>query len=116
MFERYLESEAVYRDFERHFVAFFFLKLAQGGKLREDFATPVYNTRFANGVPFMDGNPIFSAKNKRSGATLRVVIDDGDGFSSYDERKDSGVECVIIGDIKYLADIEKAFSEWVDQQ
>lgn len=116
MFERYLESEEVYLGLERYFVELFFLRLTQSEKLRGDFTTPVYNTTFANGVPFMDGNPIFSAKNNRSGATLRIVIDEDGGFTSYDERKESGVECVVIGEIKCLADIEMKLSGWVDQQ
>ena len=113
LFENYLNDMDCYISLESHFFGFFQglicrLKIDEG---RVKF--PFYKTCFSNGVPFFDGNPIFSAKDNQSGKILRVVLDDEVDRLKYFNDKDGGCEFVIVGSIMMLSLIEKEIANWV---
>ncbi|WP_189396402.1 hypothetical protein [Pseudomonas laurentiana] len=114
MFESYLEDGLVYLSLERYFLSYFYSSLNFLGVDKSDFLVPLYRTAFANGQPFQDGNPIFSAKNKVSGDSLRVVIsDDVVDVVSYGEAKSDGEELVVVGNVKKLSEIEVLVFDWI---
>lgn len=56
----YLDNEKVYLALES-FLKDYFLSFVRCDKAVD---CPYYNTFFSNGKPFMDGDPIFSARKK----------------------------------------------------
>ena len=42
-----------------------------------DWVFPYFNATYADGTPFMDGNPIFSAKNTSTKRIIKIIVDDG---------------------------------------
>lgn len=114
MFESYLEDSLVYMSLERYFLNFFYSSLEFLGGDRSDFLVPFYRAAFTDGQSFQDGNPIFSAKNKVSGNSLRVVVsDDVVDVVSYGEAKSGGEELVVIGNVKNLSEIEVFVFGWI---
>ncbi|WP_397431561.1 hypothetical protein [Pseudomonas chlororaphis] len=116
MFNGYLDDKDCYLRLERYFYDFFCLEIQANGIDVGKFKMPFYNTTFSNGIPFMDGNPIFSAKNEVNGQILRAVLDeDTHQFTSYHD-KNLGCEFVIVGNLELLDNIKKQISEWIRAQ
>ncbi|MGY2292371.1 hypothetical protein ACW9H6_21915 [Pseudomonas sp. SDO528_S397] len=116
MFNEYLTNKDCYFELERSFYDYFRLKVQASKTAVEVFKAPCYNTFFSNGLPFMDGNPIFSAKNEVSGQILRVVLDeDVHELCSYRD-KEAGCELVVIGNLALLDEIKEKISAWISAQ
>lgn len=116
MFKGYLDDVSCYQRLERYFYDFFCSEAQANGLDVGGFKMPYYNTTFSNGMPFMDGNPIFSAKNEVSGQIVRVVLDeDMKQFTSYRD-KDSGCELVVVGNLELLDEVKEQVSEWIKAQ
>ncbi|MGY4817701.1 hypothetical protein ACVNP3_17350 [Pseudomonas chlororaphis subsp. piscium] len=117
MFDDYLENKETYFSLEQYLFDFLHIKLKENKKNKQDFKVPFYKTTFANGMPFMDGNPILSAKNEHTGELLRVVLDeDAAGISHFRESKEPGEELVIIGTISDLEEVKKEILKWIEKQ
>ncbi|BBP69567.1 hypothetical protein PHLH6_15710 [Pseudomonas sp. Seg1] len=116
MFNDYLHNLDCYFRLERSFYEFFRLE-AQTNKIDiKGFKAPYYNTTFSNGTPFMDGNPIFSARNEANGQILRVILEqDTDELVSYRD-KELGCELVVIGNVNSLEEIKRKIAEWTKIQ
>ncbi|MGC5701688.1 hypothetical protein J4P02_15935 [Pseudomonas sp. NFXW11] len=116
MFNDYLNNKDCYLELERSFYDYFRLR-AQASPVGEKvFKVPYYNTFFSNGLPFMDANPMFSAKNEVNGQILRVVLDeDAHELCSYRD-KEAGCELVLIGKLALLDEINKKISAWINAQ
>ena len=116
MFDEYRADTAVYQALERHFSEFFQAEIKRRHADATRMKTPYYKTTFANGQPFFDGNPIFSAKHERTGDTLRVVLDeDIQPLSSYLDKEGQS-ERVIVGHVSALADIRQQVAQWIAVQ
>lgn len=116
MFDEYRADTAVYQALERHFSEFFQAEIKRRQADANLMKTPYYRTTFANGQPFFDGNPIFSAKYERTGDTLRVVLDeDIQPLSSYLDKEGQS-ERVIVGHVSALADIRQQVAQWIAVQ
>lgn len=116
MFNEYLNNKDCYLELERSFYDYFQLTVQASGVGAEVFKVPYYNTFFSNGLPFMDGNPIFSAKNEVNGQIIRVVLDeDVNELCSYRD-KEAGCELVVIGNLSVLDEIKKKISAWISAQ
>ncbi|MFM9924407.1 hypothetical protein VLK31_15540 [Variovorax sp. H27-G14] len=116
MFENYLQDASVYQKLERHFVDLFQSKIGNLEKHDTPYTIGYYNTKFSNGVPFRNGNPIFSVKNEQIGSLLIIIIDEVDNLVSYDSTASAGVERVVIGNIHMLHEINAKLFEWLDEQ
>lgn len=74
---------------------------------------PYYNTTFSNGVPFMDGDPIFSARKKNNGEVIKVVLDeDTDSISEFDNQLDGSYIHVIVANVSALESNKKRIIHW----
>jgi hypothetical protein len=103
-FVNFLHDPAEYAAAERFWRDAFECAARDAG-VEGDWATPWLNTRFADGTPFADGNPIFSAWSPGRRLGLRIIQHDpattpGDrGFESwvdtFDKDGDGITELVI---------------------
>lgn len=116
MFENYLQDALVYQQLERHFVDFFKSKINSLEKTDAPYTIGYYNTKFSNGAPFGNGNPIFSAKNEQANTLLRIILDEVDDLVAYDSMVSAGAERVVIGNIHMLHEIDAKICEWIDEQ
>ena len=41
-----------------------------------DWVFPYFKATYADGTPWMDGNPIFSAKNTSTKRIIKIIVDD----------------------------------------
>lgn len=115
LFENYLGDPGCYARLESHFFCFFQDLIEQMGLNEGRFNFPFYKACFSNGVPFFDGNPIFSAKDNQSGKTLRVVLDEqSDRVTSFYDNHE-GREFVIVGSILMLSFIKKEIVNWLKE-
>jgi len=64
-----------YAALEDHLQEFFLWSLAQTGAEPGGWTIPFFTASFADGTPFCDGNPVFSAANENKRVLLRVVLD-----------------------------------------
>lgn len=96
MFYNYLEDEKVYAQLEKYWIDLFINIIGEHDK--DNWIIPYYNTTFANGKKFMDANPIFSAKSKLCGKSIRVVQELPDDFEGVESwvATDGKNELVII--------------------
>lgn len=109
MFNSYLDDENVYLALES-FLKDFFLSFINSEKSVD---CPYYNTTFSNGKPFMDGNPIFSARKKSNGAIIKVILDeDADSLSEIDKEVDGTQIHVIVANISFLNSIKEKIVNW----
>lgn len=115
MFNDFLTNPKAYKDLEKHFYDHFHKNIPDG--LRSNFDHPYYSTKFADGSIFMDGNPIFSAINRKNGSVLRIVIDqDMDDLTCFNKQIESGIEFVVVGPINLLNDLLLKTDEWISRQ
>ena len=85
-FDNYLDDEKVYNALEKYWIDLFFRWLDTENINQSDWISPFYKTAFNNGEKMMDGNPIFSAKSKKDGRTIRVILEnpsEGDVFTTW---------------------------------
>lgn len=116
MFNDHPDNKNYYLELERSFYDYFRFKVQASQVAVEEFKVPYYNTYFSNGLPFMDGNPIFSAKNEVNGQVHRVVLAENvHELCSYRD-KEAGCELVIIGNLALLEEIKKKISTWISTQ
>lgn len=115
MFENYLQDALVYKKLEEHLVVFFNSKIAELRINGNFYELGFYNTKFSNGESFMDGNPIFSVKNKQNENVLKVIIDSVLELIEYDSKTDAGTVHVVIADIRMLDGIKIKIFEWLDK-
>ncbi|WP_312933468.1 hypothetical protein [Pseudomonas sp.] len=116
MFENYLTDRGCYELLEQYLYDYFILSLRACAVGSDVFNFPYYNTYYVNGTPFLDGNPIFSARNEITGQILRVVLDeDIHNLCSYRD-KEGGCELVVVGGLALLDDIKEKISAWVSAQ
>ncbi|CAK14580.1 hypothetical protein PSEEN1733 [Pseudomonas entomophila L48] len=79
-------------------------------------STPLYRTTYSNGTPFLDGNPISSAKDIIKKRTLRVIIEGcTHDFSTYTESCGHGTETVLTDGIDDLEKIKNHINTWCSQ-
>ena len=117
MFEKYLEDVRIYLDLESNLIDFFKSKLGELKKNKSSYKIQYYKTTFSNGMPFMDGNPIFSVRNEDEGKILRIVLDaDASDLVTLDETCEQDKEMVVIGNILLLEKIKTKICEWLEQQ
>jgi hypothetical protein len=93
MFANFLTSPAEYAAAER-FWQELFARVAREEGVEGEWVTPWLNTRFADGTPFGDGNPIFSAWSPARRIAVRVIqhdpadLFDQEGFDSWTDTFD----------------------------
>jgi hypothetical protein len=93
MFVNFLKDPAEYAAAER-FWQELFARAARDEGVEGEWVAPWLNTRFADGTPFADGNPIFSAWSPARRIAVRVIQHDpadppgGDGFESWTDTFD----------------------------
>ncbi|WP_129716413.1 hypothetical protein [Pedobacter sp. SYP-B3415] len=88
----------------------FFEHLAAGKHKAADWQMPFYNTRFADGEEFGDGNPIYSVKNLKTGKFVKIVQEHpapGERLLSHWEEKHEKDELVVVCGTD-AADMERA--------
>ncbi|WP_201207014.1 hypothetical protein [Pseudomonas sp. S37] len=113
----FLESQEKYKLLENYFFKIFIEETKSQGLSLAEFKTPHYSAHFANGTPFMDGNPIFSAKNIATGNILRIVItDDVSKYAKNHNTIDNFEELCIVMRISELNLVQQDISSWIDQQ
>jgi hypothetical protein len=117
MFENYLDDVNVYLELEKFFSDYFNLKLKELRINKDFFKIPFYKTVFNNGMPFMDGNPIFSVKNEIKETILRIIIDeDVNELTLLNQKSEFGKEFIVIGNIGMLDDISIKIYKWLEEQ
>lgn len=117
MFDDFLDNEETYSRLESFWEDLFW-GIIDNYKLHHDhWQVPYYNTFFSNGKKFMDGNPIFSAKNKINNKSIRVIQEDSDGGDEVISRVDNKDknELVLICTLKdsNIKEIKEKISSWV---
>ena len=109
MFDNYLEDVNTYNELESYFVKYFEII---AGELHE-YIYPYYKTTFSNGIPFMDADPIFSAKKNSTDNILKVIIeDDCQEMNSFYNNNET--EFVLIGSLAHLESLLNEIKLWVD--
>lgn len=116
MFKDYLTDRDCYESLECYLYDYFRLSLQACAVKNEIFKAPYYNTFFVNGEPFLDGNPIFSAKNEITGQILRVVLDEDINYLCSYRDKEGGSELVVVGNLALLDEIKGIMFRWVHAQ
>jgi hypothetical protein len=94
---------------------FFLRSLAQTGAEPGDWTIPFFTTSFADGTPFCDGNPVFSAANENKKVLLRVVLDDqaAEPFEYDDHWNGRYAERVVVGRVADLDAIKDRMISWL---
>ena len=113
MFETYLNDTECYIALEKNLNTFFRKSLVDVKIDSSGMIYPFYATRYSNGQPFLDGNPIFSVKDQLSGRSLRVILDEDINELTTFQDKEGGKELVIVASIKSLAAIKRKITEWL---
>ena len=72
LFPNFLQKLEVYREAERFWIGRWAQLMQQSGQ-GACWRTPWGNTSFADGTPFLDGNPIFSAIRSDGHIAIRVI-------------------------------------------
>ena len=84
---------------------------------REDWLAPHYNTAFANGTPFQDANPIFSAYYAGTNAIIRIVLDENSSsLTDWYQTTEKGEEYVINARLPELDNIKEKIRRWLCRQ
>lgn len=116
MFNSYLDNAQSYIGLERHLYELFYSEAQEHGLDAGKFKVPYCNTKFSDGTPCQDGNPIFSTKNESNGQILRIVLDeDIDTLVSYHD-KEMNRELVLVGKVALLDEIKKEMCKWIRSQ
>jgi len=116
MFNSYLNNAQSYLELERHLYELFSSEGQVHGLDTGKFKVPYCNTKFSDGTPCQDGNPIFSARNESNGQILRIVLDeDIDTLVSYHD-KEMNCELVLVGKVALLDEIKKEMCKWIKSQ
>lgn len=113
MFETYLNDAECYIELEKNLNTFFCKNLVDMGIDSSGMTYPFYATRYSNGQPFFDGNPIFSVKDQLSGRSLRVILDEDINELTTFQDKEGGTELVIVANVGSLAEIKQKINEWI---
>lgn len=109
MFDNYLVNVNEYLELESS-LRNFFLSIVNNGNTVD---CPYYNTTFSNGTPFMDGDPIFSARKKNNGDVIKVVLDeDTVSITEFDNQVDGSSIHVIVANVSSLELIKKRIIDW----
>ena len=117
MFENYLSHPEIYQALEEHFEKTFNTLLKKENLDQEQFQTPYYRTHFANGMPFMNGNPIFSTKHLSNQDRLRVILDiDASDTTCFENKLNNSKELCICGSVQNIEQFKKAMNNWLKQQ
>lgn len=114
MFNDYLSTPSTYKNLENH-IKEIFIKLATSYNIdAERFIMQFYNTTFSDGTPFMDANPIFSVKHKKTGTILKIILDENIKKTICSTKKSElGPETSIISNQKNLTSIKNEISKWL---
>lgn len=114
MFNDYLSTPSTYKKLENH-IKEIFIELATSYNMDiESFIIQFYNTAFSDGTPFMDANPIFSAKHKKTGTILKIVLDENIKKTIFSTKQSElGPETSIISTQKNLTSIKNEISKWL---
>ncbi|RJL55756.1 hypothetical protein [Pectobacterium carotovorum] len=113
-FYDYLDNEKTYLSLVEHLYDFFHAEIRRKDRHLEGIIAPYYQTHSLNGTLFMDGNPIFSARNEESGHVIRVVLDEDFPQMTCFNDKEHKHEFVVLGDIKSLDLIKAKMTGWID--
>ena len=97
MFDDFLENMNTYIALEQFWIQLFYSELNKQGISSDDWIIPFYNTYFNNQEKEMDGNPIFSAKSKRTGKIIKIIQtnDDSNIVGTWNDKFDGNEEFVI---------------------
>lgn len=113
----FLESPEKYKLLEEFFLNIFIDEIEKQKSTRAKYTTPHYSAHFADGTPFMDGNPIFSAKNTETGNILRIVItEDVSEYARNHNTIDESEELCLIMKISEISLARQDISLWIAQQ
>ena len=116
MFKGYLDNAQSYVELERHLYELFYSEGQAHGLDASKFKMPYCNTKFSDGTPCQDGNPIFSTRNENTDQILRIVLDDDiDTLVSYHD-KEINCELVLVGKVALLDEIKKEMCKWIRSQ
>ncbi|MFK5668752.1 hypothetical protein ACI2OW_22995 [Pseudomonas shirazica] len=117
MYTDYLTNPESYKQLEEYFFEIFNNELQKRRSIAKDFTVPHYSAHFADGTPFMDANPIFSAKNTRTGNILRVVItEDVSEYAINHNSIDDFEELCLIMKISDISLTQQDISSWIVEQ
>ena len=103
-----------YRFLENYIKNIFLEVLLERSMKKEDWEIPFFNTYYEDGTPFMDGNPIFSAKNLETGNIIKVVADKNcGGIIEFEDRFDNRKMNVIVFPISNIDFLKEALYKHV---
>ena len=110
MFDAYRDDSAVYTALEQHICQ----RFAAGVSDSERYAFPFLNLHFGDGRAMQDANPLFSARDTTLNRAVRVVLDEnGTEVRTHCLSAAYGIETVVVGAVKHLAQIEHALARWL---
>lgn len=117
MFDNFLENVTTYSQVEQFWLDLFWGIVDEHNQDRSAWISSYYNVCFSDGGKFMDGNPIFSSKNKINNKSIRVIqekIDDFDDVQSRIDKKEKD-ELVLICSLTKdnLVEIKKVITDWI---
>ncbi|WP_154660687.1 hypothetical protein [Pseudomonas cremoricolorata] len=117
MFEDFLCNEETYDSLESFFSSYFEGYVKKMCIKPDEFVSPYYNTRYANGAKIREANPIFSARNKRTGNVCRIVIyNPVRGYAKHYKEIEGGNEVCFVIKIKHLKRARKDLMRWASLQ
>ena len=110
MFDAYRDDSAVYTALEQHICQ----RFAAGVSDSERYAFPFLNLHFGDGRAMQDANPLFSARDTTLNRAVCVVLDEnGTEVRTHCLSAAYGIETVVVGAVKHLAQIEHALARWL---
>lgn len=117
MYADYLTSPESYKKLEEYFLNIFNSELQKQRSIAADYTAPHYSAHFADGTPFMDANPIFSAKNTTTGNILRIVItEDVSEYAINHNSIEDFEELCLVMKISEISLAQQDISSWIAQQ
>ncbi len=117
MYTDYLKNPESHKQLEEYFFEIFNNELQKRRSIAKDFTATHYSAHFADGTPFMDANPISSAKNTRTGNILRVVITEDVSEDAINQNSiDDFEELCLVMKISDISLAQQDISSWIAEQ
>ncbi|PJK10907.1 hypothetical protein CO608_00010 [Lysobacteraceae bacterium NML08-0793] len=103
-----------YIQLERHIESIFIKLLNSSSTSKDNWIFPYFKVEYSNGAPFMDGNPIFSAKDLHQKKIIKIIIDDEqENIADFEGSFDDSFLYTIISPIKSIEDIDVLIKDFL---
>ena len=115
--EKYLnwsKNTDEYKQLECYIESMFIKLLTLNSVSKDTWIFPYFKVKYSNGTPFMDGNPIFSAKDLHGKKIIKIIIDDEyETIVDFEGSFDGDLLYTIISPVKLINNIDTLIKNFV---